>query len=217
MFACRRPKMNVQWQALVTFFLLMVSFVRTHGQQPAPVKPRIAIALSGGGARGLAHIGVLQWMEENRIPVDFIAGTSMGALVGSMLATGMSAAEMRHFIDDVDWDQALLAGPSYDQLAFRRKQDRLNYQVAIPLGLKHGLEGPNGFSPGQGVGLLLSRIAFPYSTVSSFDELPIAFRCVATDMLRGDAVVLRDGSLADSLRASMSLPDPLGLCLRRTG
>ena len=140
----------------------------------------------------MAHIGVLQWMEENRIPVDYVAGTSMGALVGSMYATGMSPAEMRRWVEDVNWDQALLAEPSYDELAFRRKQDRLNYQVAIPLGLKHGLEGPNGFNPGQGVGLLLSRIAFPYSTVSSFDELPIPFRCVATDMLtpRGLAGVL---------------------------
>ena len=206
MFARRRPNMNVQWQPLVTFFLLMVLFVRTHAQQPAPVKPRIAIALSGGGARGLAHIGVLQWMEENRIPVDYVAGTSMGALVGSMYATGMSPAEMQRWVEDVDWDQALLAEPSYDQAAFRRKQDRLNYQVAIPLGSKHGLKGPNGFNPGQGVGLLLSRIAFPYSTVASFDVLPIPFRCVATDMLRGDAVVLKDGSLAESLRASMSLP-----------
>jgi NTE family protein len=201
----RKSSVNVQW--LVSFFLLLLLSGRAYSQEPAPIRhPRIGIALSGGGARGLAHIGVLQWMEENRIPVDHVAGTSMGALVGSMYATGMSPAEMRRWVEDIDWDQALLAEPSYDQLAFRRKEDRSNYQVAIPLGLKHGLDGPNGFNPGQGVGLILSRIAFAYSTVSSFDELPIPFRCVATDMLRGDAVVLKDGSLAESLRASMSLP-----------
>ncbi len=206
MFVSRRtPRKKVR--CLVSFFLLLLLSGRTHAQEPMLAKhSRIAIALSGGGARGLAHIGVLQWMEQNRVPVDYVAGTSMGALIGSMYATGMSPAEMRRWVEDIDWDQALLAEPSYDQLAFRRKEDRRNYQVGIPLGLKNGLDGPNGFNPGQGVGLILSRIAFPYSAVSSFDELPIPFRCVATDMLRGDAVVLKSGSLAESLRASVALP-----------
>ncbi len=136
MFACRRPNMNVQWQLLVTFFILMVLFVRTHAQQPAPVKPRIAIALSGGGARGLAHIGVLQWMEENRIPVDYVAGTSMGALVGSMYATGMSPAEMRRWVEDVDWDQALLAEPSYDRACFPSQTGSPQLSGCHPVGFE---------------------------------------------------------------------------------
>jgi NTE family protein len=145
-------------------------------------------------------------MEENQVPVDYVAGTSMGAVVGAMYATGMSPEEMRKFTQAIDWDETLLSEPSYDQLSYRRKQDRRSYEVTIPLGLRHGLSGPTGFNPGHGVGLLLDRIAFAYSTISSFDELPIPFRCVATDMLEGDAVVLGDGSLAQAVHASMALP-----------
>jgi NTE family protein len=177
-------------------------------QQDAPPahRPIIGVALAGGGALGLAHIGVLQWMEENHIPVDKLAGTSMGALVGAVFATGSNGLEMRQFVKTIDWDQALLAEPSYAQLSYRRKQDRRDYQFGGELGLKHGFNGPNGFDPGHGVGLVLDRMSFAYSTISSFDDLPTPFRCVATDLLTGQAVVLHDGSLAQALRASMAIP-----------
>jgi NTE family protein len=184
--------------------------VQQPDQQPASPqparRPRIALALSGGGARGLAHIGVLQWLEENHIPVDSVAGTSMGGLVGALYATGRSPAEMHEFVHAIHWDEAMASEPSYPQLSYRRKEDRRTDQIPAQLGLKSGLNGPLGLSAGQGVGLLLDRIAFPYSTVTSFDDLPIPFRCVATDMLSGDAVVLKDGSLAQSLRATMAIP-----------
>jgi NTE family protein len=206
---------------LVCFMLLALSSALTSAQsqsnpqptqtpQAAPLqpahRPRIALALSGGGARGLAHIGVLQWMEDNHIPVDSIAGTSMGALVGALYATGRSPAEMRQFVEAIHWDEAIAGEPSYSQLSFRRKEDRRMDEIPAQLGLKNGLNAPLGFSAGQGVGLLLDRIAFPYSTDASFDDLPIPFRCVATDMLTGDAVVLKEGSLAQSLRATMAIP-----------
>ena len=130
----------------------------------------------------------------------------MGSIIAAMYATGMSPAEIRKFAEGVDWDDALLPEPSYRQLAYRRKQDRRNYQIEAALGLKHGLSGPNGFDSGHGVGLLLDRIAFPESGIASFDDLPIPFRCVATDMQTGDRVVLHDGSLATAVRASMAIP-----------
>jgi NTE family protein len=177
---------------------------------PAPEaptrRPRIGLALSGGGALGLAEIGVLQWIEEHHIPVDRIAGTSMGSIIGAMYATGMTPDEIRDFALKVNWDQALLPEPVYQELSFRRKEDRREFLVNAPLGLKHGVHGPNGYNPGQGVGLLLDRIAFPESEVTNFDDLPIPFHCVATDMQSGDAVVLRQGSLAQSVRASMAIP-----------
>ncbi|HET9407012.1 MAG TPA: patatin-like phospholipase family protein [Candidatus Sulfotelmatobacter sp.] len=166
----------------------------------------VGIALSGGGALGLAHIGVLQWLEENHIPVERIAGTSMGGIVGAAYATGMSPADVRRFASEVNWDEALLGEPNYRQLSFRRKQDRRDYQVGAELGLKHGLNGPNGINPGQGVTLLLDRIAFPYSTIAGFDDLPIPFRCVGTDLQDGTEVILKDGSLAQALRATMAIP-----------
>jgi NTE family protein len=167
---------------------------------------RIGLALSGGGALGLAEIGVIQWMEENHIPVDRIAGTSMGSIIGAMYATGMSPTEIQQFAERINWDEAFRPEPVYSELSYRRKQDRRDFLIDAPLGLKHGLRAPNGYNSGQGVGLLLDRIAFPESDVASFDDLPIPFRCVATDMLSGEGVVLRDGPLAQAVRASMAIP-----------
>jgi NTE family protein len=173
---------------------------------PPVQRPRIGLALSGGGALGLAEIGVIQWMEQNHIPVDRIAGTSMGSAVGAMYATGMSPAEIAKFAETIDWDAAFVAEPTYPQISYRRKEDRRNFLIDTPLGLKHGLNGPNGFNPGQGVGLLLDRIAFAEYGIASFDDLPIPFRSMATDMLSGEGVVLRDGSLAQAVCASMAVP-----------
>jgi len=174
--------------------------------EPDVHRPRIGLALSGGGALGLAEIGVIQWLEENHIPVDRVAGTSMGSIIGAMYATGMSPAEIEKFAKKIDWDEALLPEPKYEQLSYRRKQDRREFLINAPLGLKHGLNGPNGFNSGHGVGLLLDRIAFPESGAASFDDLPIPFRCVATDMLSGEGVVLHDGPLSQAVRASMAIP-----------
>jgi len=177
-----------------------------HSAQTVPHRQRVGLALSGGAALGLAEIGVIRWMEEHHIPVDRVAGTSMGAIVGAMYATGMSPAEIQEFAENIDWDDVLLPEPTYSQLSYRRKQDRRDFLIEAPLDLKDGLNGPNGFNPGHGVGLLLDRIAFPESDISSFDDLPIPFRCVATDMLSGEGVVLRDGRLAEAVRASMAVP-----------
>lgn len=180
--------------------------ISTPAAPPQTHHPRIGLALSGGGALGLAEIGVIQWMEENHIPVDRIAGTSMGGIIAAMYATGMTPAEIQKFAEDIDWNEAFRPEPTYQQLSYRRKQDRRDFLINAPLGLKHGLRGPNGFNPGQGVGLLLDRITFPESTVANFDDLPIPFRCVATDMLSGEGYVLRGGSLAQAVRASMAIP-----------
>jgi NTE family protein len=211
------------WSLLLGTLLCIAGIAQeTPAAEPTPVTPnqtqaaprspvpagrkRIGLALSGGAALGLAEIGVIRWMEENHIPVDLVAGTSMGSIIGAMYATGMSSAQMEDFANKIDWDQAFLSAPTYSDLSYRRKQDRREFQLTTPLGLKHGLNGPNGFNAGQGVGLLLDRIALPESSVANFDDLPIPFRCVATDMLSGEGVVLRDGSLARAVRASMAIP-----------
>lgn len=188
--------------------LFLIFTVVPAAAQPSvpPPRKKIGLVLSGGGARGLAHLGVLRWLDEHRIPVDYITGTSMGALVGSLYATGMNDTQRTRFIAAIDWDKALLSEPTYRELSFRRKEDRRNYEIGARLGLKHGLGGPNGFSPGMESGLVIDRINFPYSGVSNFDDLPVPFRCVATDMLSGKAVVLQDGSLSQALRATMAIP-----------
>jgi NTE family protein len=193
------------------FAVLSVACSAQENSQPASAdasapRARIGLALSGGGALGLAEIGVIQWMEDHHVPVDRVAGTSMGSIIGGMYATGMTPAEIKAFAEKIDWDQALSAEPVYAQISYRRKQDKREFMINTPLGLKHGLSGPNGYNPGQSVGLLLDRIAFPESGIASFDDLPIPFRCVATDMQTGDPIVLHDGSLAQAIRASMAIP-----------
>jgi NTE family protein len=204
------PSLSVLLFSLLLPLLCLAQHADDGSPAPAPKPPaersRIGLALSGGGALGLAQIGVIQWIEEHHIPVDRIAGTSMGSIIGAMYATGMSPDQIRDFALKVSWDQALLPEPVYRDLSFRRKQDRRDFLVNAPLGFRHGLQGPNGYNPGQGVGLLLDRIAFPESTVRSFDDLPIPFRSVATDMQSGEAIVLHEGSLAKAVRASMAIP-----------
>jgi NTE family protein len=169
-------------------------------------RPTIGVVLEGGGALGLAHIGVLQWFEEHRIPIDYLAGTSMGGLVGGMYATGMRANELRDLVSAIDWGEVLDGQTPYQALSFRRKEDKRAFQNNLEFGLRDGFSAPGGLSSGQRVTYLLNRVALPYSDLKSFDDLPIPFRCVATDLSSGKQHVFENGSLGEALRATMSLP-----------
>jgi NTE family protein len=177
------------------------------GQEAGPQKrPKIGLALSGGGARGFAHIGVLKWFEEHRIPVDYIAGTSMGGLVGGLYATGKSPKSMQELVGGLDWDALLRGYPTFQQLSYRRKEDRLYLPGPIVIGLKRGISRPAGMNAGMEIGLVFDRVTLSYDNVGSFDNLPIPFRCVATDLVAAEPVILKQGSLSRALRATMSLP-----------
>jgi NTE family protein len=155
---------------------------------------------------GLAHVGVITWLEEHRIPVSYVTGTSMGGLVGGLYATGHSPTEVRELVNGIDWDQVLSGVIPFPDLSFRRKQDAHDYPGQLEFGLREGLKFPSGFNTGQGVNLVLDRVALPYSDIASFNDLPIPFACVATDLVSGKQRVFRDGSLALALRSTMSLP-----------
>lgn len=181
---------------------------------PAMPRPRVGLALGGGSAKGIAHVGVLKWLEEHHIPVDAIAGTSTGAFIGGAYAAGMSAADIEELMRAADWDLIMRPDIPYRLKSFRRKEDDLEYAIKLEAGLRHGFRLQSGLNPGHRIGLLLSRVAFPYSTVADFDDLAIPFRCVATDLETGEAVILKDGPLGPALRASMALPgtfDPVRL------
>jgi NTE family protein len=170
-------------------------------------RPRICLVLSGGGARGMAHIGVLKVLEELRIPVDCIAGTSMGAVVGGLYASGMRASEIEAMMTSVDWQDAFRDSPPRRDLGFRRKQDDRNYLVRLPLGLRHGeFLLPKGLIQGQKLQEALRARTLAYQDVASFDTLPTPFRAVATDLETGEGVLLDWGDLALAMRASMSAP-----------
>ena len=168
--------------------------------------PKIGLVLEGGGALGLAHIGVIQWLEEHRIPVSYIAGTSMGGLVGGVYATGRNPAEVRELVESIQWNDVLRGQVPFQNLTFRRKQDAVVYPGAIEFGLKKGLQFPEGFNTGQEVQFILDRVALPYSTIQNFDQLPIPFACVAADLVTSKQYVFRSGNLATAMRATMSLP-----------
>ena len=155
----------------------------------------------------MAHIGVLKVLEDLKIPIDCIAGTSMGAIVGGLYASGMTAAQIDSTMRSLDWQEAFRDAPPRRDLAFRRKQDDRNFLVKLPLGLKHGkVLLPKGFIQGQKLQETLRQLTLPFSNTTDFDLLPTPFRAVATDLETGNAVVMDKGDLAIAMRASMSAP-----------
>ena len=188
----------------ISILLVVSTFVAQ--ESAAPPRRRIGLALSGGGARGLAHIGVLRFLEEHRIPIDRIAGTSMGGLLAGLYATGQSSADLEKIARNAQWSDLLRFASSYEDRPVAEKQEwnRVSGQWTFRFGKR--LSFPAGINSGQQLALMLSRETIAYSGVESFDDLPIPFRCVATDLLSGDAFVLQEGSLPKALRATLSLP-----------
>jgi len=199
-------------RAMRSLFLLGALAIGSYGYSQVPPKPssatrpKLGLVLEGGGALGLAHIGVITWMEEHHIPVSYVAGTSMGGLVGGIYATGRSPAEVRELINGIDWDQVLSGETPFTDLSFRRKQDAHEVPGSLEFGLRKGLQFPAGFNTGEQVDLILDRVALPYSELPTFNDLPIPFACVATDLVSGKPHVFHDGSLSLAMRSTMSLP-----------
>jgi NTE family protein len=175
---------------------------------PQEKRPRakIGVALEGGGALGLAHIGVLQWFEDHHIPIDYIAGTSMGGLVGGLYATGKTPKELQEIVEQQNWDIIIGGKTPYRDLSFRRKEDNRDYPTFIQIGLKNGFSLPAGLNAGHQISLLIDRETLPYASLKSFDDLPIPYRCVATDLVSGKEVIFKDGSLPQAIRATISIP-----------
>lgn len=190
-------------------FLASVGLATSGGSasaQPPETRPKVGLALGGGAARGIAHIGVLRWFEENRIPVDYVAGTSMGGLIGGAYASGLSPDEIQVLMKDADWSLMFLADSPFRYKTFRRKEDARAFPGQIDFGLKGGLRLPSGLNAGQQIELLLDHIALPYYEIRDFDALPTPFRCVATDIRKSEPLVMGSGSFARALRATMAIP-----------
>lgn len=170
-------------------------------------RPRVGLVLSGGGARGAAHVGVLKVLDEMRVPVDAIAGTSMGAVVGGLYASGMSGVEIETLLHSLNWQDSFRDRPPREELGYRRKQDERNFLVRYALGLKEqGFVLPRGLVQGQKLEQVLRSAALPVAEIQRFDRLPIPFRAIATDLETGEAVVMDSGDLVTAMRASMSAP-----------
>ncbi|MEZ5470308.1 MAG: patatin-like phospholipase family protein [Marinicella sp.] len=173
-------------------------------------RPKIGLALSGGGARGMAHVGVLRALEEKRIPIDYIAGTSMGCIVGGLYATGMSPDDLEWAIKSVDWDNALTTSSKRQLKNYRQKQEEKDYFADIEIGIsKEGAKSGTGLVGDHKVMLELQRLVGSFNE-QDFNQFPIPFRAVTTDLNAGEPYVIDHGDLAMAMRASMAVPLVIG-------
>lgn len=189
-------------------FCLLLGFLPLLVLASEAPRPKVGLVLSGGAARGLAHIGVLKALEEQGIRIDAIAGTSMGAVVGGLYASGYKVDELEKLALSIDWQAALSDAPPREDVPFRRKQDDRDFLVKQKLSFRDdgSLGLPLGVIQGQNLALLLESLLAHTSDTRDFDKLPIPFRAVTTDIANGEKVVFRKGHLPQVIRASMSIP-----------
>src|SRR5450631_2149298 len=170
-------------------------------------RPRVGLVLSGGGARGATHIGVLKMLEQLHVPIDVIAGTSMGAVVGGLYASGMSGEQIERAMASLDWQAAFRDRPPRTELDYRRKEEDRRFLVNLPVGLQgKRLVIPKGLVQGQMLTETLRLLTLPVARITDFDQLPTRFRAVATNLETGGKRVIGDGDLTTAMRASMSVP-----------
>jgi NTE family protein len=199
--------------------LLFTSSYTALTQEPAPkpeptpparsARPRIGLALGGGGARGMAHIGAIRALEQLHVPIDYVVGTSMGSIVGGLYACGFTPDEMEALIKSIHWDTLFQDAPDRPQQSFRQKEDDFEHLIPFDFGLnfkKGGLVLPPGLIAGSKLGYVLESAMLGCSSVPDFDHLRIPFRAVATDIQTGEPYVMSKGNLARTIRASMAIP-----------
>ena len=203
---------------------MMLLSKSAYSQDTLSVKsrPKIGVVLSGGGAKGAAHIGVLKYLEEAGIPIDYIAGTSMGAIVGGIYALGYSSDEILDIISSVDWDRLISNNVDRREISYRGKRENSTQILTVPFSLNTSAEGlkeqsfknslPTGIVSGDNLINLFNSLSVGYSDPMEFDEFPIPFFCVATNMMNGEAVIMNKGVFTKAIRASMAIPilfDPI--------
>ena len=193
---------------VMTLLAAVVTPIATAAEDQQQVtKPKIGLALSGGGARGAAHVGVIQVLEQMQIPIDYIAGTSMGAIVGGLYASGMSSDEIARQMEQIDWDAVFIDETDRPARPQRRKDDDRLYLAKGKAGVSEdGISLPGAVIRGQKLDLLLTALTLPVANIKDFDQLPIPFRAVAMDIATGEEVVLSSGDLPVAIRASMTIP-----------
>ena len=183
----------------LTLILLILPFSLVH---TSPRK-KVGIVLSGGGAKGVAHIGVIKALEELNIPIDYIAGTSIGAIIGGLYSIGYTSEQLETIVKQTDWIDLLTDKVSRKEIPFPFKSDDSKYLISFPIN-NSGKNG--GIIKGKNISQLLHQLTEGYQNVTNFDSLPIPFACIATDMVRNQKEVIRFGKLSEAMRASMAVP-----------
>ena len=204
-------------KVLCAIFLITIS-IPAYSQDTTRVKarPKVGLVLSGGGAKGAAHIGVLKYIEEAGIPIDYIAGTSMGSIVGGMYALGYSSDEILDIISDVDWDRLISDQVDREKISYNSNYESRTQAIIIPFSVGTDQEElqsrsfknslPTGIVSGDNLINLFNSLSVGYSDPIDFNDLPIPFLCIATNVINGQADVLDNGVFSKSLRASMAIP-----------
>ena len=200
--------------ALLIVICLPVCFANNALGEPGPnaetSRPKVAVILGGGGAHGVAHLGVLAELERQRIPIDLLVGTGFGGIVGGLYASGMTVAEIDEFLFETDWDNVFDPDTRREDLSFRRKRDDADFLVKFSVGVKDGqAQLPTSLVPSDKLTQLLQAATANTKGVENFDRLPVPFRTVAMDLLTGDEVVLQAGALDRAMLATLSSPGTL--------
>lgn len=189
----------MEMRSSFSFFLTSVAFSQETD------RPKIGLVLSGGGARGFAHIGALKMLDSLQIPIDYIVGASMGGIAGALYSIGYSGHDLEHIVHKTDWNEIFSDIPRRTELPYLVRKETGKFQLVFGLdGVKPVI--PSGIIYGQKVSLLFSSLTFPYESITDFDKLPIPYRCVAVDLVTGNQVILKSGSLAKAMRATMAIP-----------
>ena len=202
----------------VCTFLLLTIALTSYSQDTTTVRtrPKVGLVLSGGGAKGAAHIGVLKYIEEAGIPIDYIAGTSMGSIVGGMYALGYSSDEILNIISEVDWDRLISNQVERKKISYERKSENRSQLLTIPFSVstdKQELQSrsfknslPTGIVSGDNLINLFNSLSVGYSDPVDFNDLPTPFLCIATNVINGEEEVLNKGIFSKAIRASMAIP-----------
>ena len=230
LWICNYPGKTTDMKRIIISFLflgLLIPFfemnaVAQQKQRSDNTKgPRIGLTLSGGGAKGAAHIGVLKYLVEEGIPIDYISGTSMGSIVGGLYALGYSVEELEELISTLDWSQYITNGLDRRYRSASSRQERSTFLLNVPFNLGtldsnitaarnrgNGFMAslPGSFMGGNNITNLFNNLSLGYQDSMSFDDLPIPFACVATDVISGGEAVMRSGRFPTAIRASMAIP-----------
>lgn len=192
---------------IITLALLLAfpALLLANDTIPTPYRPKIGLVLSGGAAKGIAHVGVLKVLEEAGIVPDIVTGTSMGSIIGGLYAMGYSADMLENLVLQQDWDKVLSDKIPLDEVVFEEKAFFENQLVEFPFE-KWKLKVPSGLIYGQQIASLLTQLTLPAYAINDFNKLPIPFACVGADIIRGTSVTINRGYMQDAMRASMAIP-----------
>jgi NTE family protein len=193
---------TINWHGIIIFSLLSLNFSNSFAQKE---RPKIGLTLSGGGAKGLAHIGILKAIDSAGIKVDYITGTSMGGIIGALYSIGYSAADIERMAKKMDWSEMLTNQSSLRGVVMEEKEEYSRYAVELPW-VQNGFKLPSGVVEGEELWLKFAELFFPVYNVKNFDKFNIPFKCVSADIETGEAVVSDSGEIITAIRASMAIP-----------